>query len=132
VDHGQSAIKGCVEGLLGRLLGLGGGIVGKEILGVLEEDIAQLRVPVLVGDLGGAGEFTGLESLVHLLGGLVELVQNPALGEGLLTGLLDSSLGLEVVTELTKDELGGLVDLVTELTVTVNDLDIESNITSWR
>jgi hypothetical protein len=59
-------------------------------------------------------------------------VQNPALGEGLLAGLLDSSLRLEVVAELAEDELSGLVDLITELTVAVNDLDIESNITSCR
>jgi hypothetical protein len=55
-------------------------------------------------------------------------VQNPALGQGLVTSLGDLSLGLEVVAQLTKDELSSLVNLVTEATVSVNNLDIESNV----
>jgi len=39
-------------------------------------------------------------------------------------------LGLEVFTQLAKNELGSLVDLVTEATVSVDDLDIERNITT--
>lgn len=49
-----------------------------------------------------------------------------------MASLLNTSLGLEVIAKLAEDELGSLVDLVTELTVAVNDLDIESNITSCK
>jgi hypothetical protein len=86
----------------------------------------------LVGDLGSAGELTLLKNLVHLLGGDVEFVQNPALGERFIAILLNTSLGPEVIAQLAEDELGGLVNLVTELTVAVNDLDIESNITTYK
>jgi hypothetical protein len=89
-----------------------------------------LGVPVLVGDLGGLGELTLLKGLIDFLGGGVELVQNPALGERFVASLLNSSLGLEVITQLAKNELGSLVDLVTEPTVAVDNLDIESNITT--
>jgi hypothetical protein len=132
VDQGQGTLESSVESLLGRLLGLGRGIVRQQVLGVLEEHITQLRVPVLVGDLGRVGEITLLENLVHLLSGGVELVQNPALGKRFIASLLNTSLGLEVITQLAEDELGGLVDLVTELTVAVNDLDIESDVTSCK
>lgn len=57
-------------------------------------------------------------------------MQNPALGERFIASLLNTSLGLKVIAQLAEDELGGLVNLVTEFTVAVNDLDIESNITS--
>lgn len=45
-----------------------------------------------------------------------------------MASLGDLSLGLEVVAQLTKDELSSLVNLVTEATVSVNNLDVESNI----
>lgn len=59
-------------------------------------------------------------------------MQNPALGERFVASLFNTGLGLEVFTELAEDKLSGLVDLVTELTVAVNDLDVESNITSCK
>lgn len=132
VYQGQATLKGRVEGLLGRLLGFSRGIIRQQVLRVLDEHITQLGVPVLIGDLSGVGEITLLKDLVHLLGGDVELVQNPALGKGFMASLLNTSLGLEVIAKLAEDELGSLVDLVTELTVAVNDLDIESNITSCK
>jgi hypothetical protein len=130
VDEAQGALESGVEGLLGRLLGLGGGILGQQVLGVLDEHIAQLGVPVLVRDVGGNGELTSLQRLVDLLSSGVELVQNPALRQGLVASLGNGGQGLEVITKLAKNELGSLVDLVTESTVTVNDLDIESDITT--
>lgn len=76
------------------------------------------------------GELTLFKGLIDFLGGGVELVQNPALRERFVASLLNSSLGLEVITKLAKNELGSLVDLVTEPTVAVDNLDIESNITT--
>ena len=76
------------------------------------------------------GELALLKRLIDFPGGSVELVQNPALGERFVASLLNSSLGLEVITQLAKNELGSLVDLVTEPTVAVNNLDIECNITA--
>ena len=59
-------------------------------------------------------------------------MENPALRKRLAASLRRSGLGLEVITQLTKDELGGLVDLVTETAVPVDDLDIECDITSCK
>lgn len=49
-----------------------------------------------------------------------------------MTGLCNLSLGLEVFTQLTKNELSSLVDLVTETAVSVDDLNIESNVTTYK
>jgi hypothetical protein len=131
VNQSQSAIESSVQGLLGRLSALGGSIFGQEELGVLDENIAQLAVPVLVGGNGDAGELTGLEGFIDLLGSSIELVENPALRQGLLPSFGCSGLRLEVLAQLAKNELGSLVNLVTEATVSVNDLDIECNITTF-
>lgn len=130
VNQSQSSVESGVKGLLSRLLGLGRSVLGQEELGVLDEDVTQLAIPVLVGDDGDIVEFTGLEGLVDLLGGDVELVQNPALRQRLIASLSSSGLGLEVFAQLAKNELGSLIDLVTEATVSVDDLDIERNITT--
>jgi hypothetical protein len=47
-----------------------------------------------------------------------------------VASLGNSGQRLEVIAELAKNELGSLVDLVTETTVTVDDLDIEGNVTT--
>lgn len=59
-------------------------------------------------------------------------MQNPALGQGLLASLGGGGLGLEVLAQLAENELSSLVNLVTEATVSVNDLDIECNITTCK
>lgn len=61
MDESQSSIQSGVKGLLSRLLSLGGSISSQEELGVLNEDVTQLAVPVLVGSDSDAGELTGLE-----------------------------------------------------------------------
>jgi hypothetical protein len=45
-----------------------------------------------------------------------------------VAGLGGRSLGLEVLAQLAKDELGGLVDFVTETAISVDNLDIKGNI----
>lgn len=49
-----------------------------------------------------------------------------------MAGLGDLGLGLEVFTQLAKNELSSLVDLVTETAVSVDDLDIESDVTTYK
>jgi hypothetical protein len=113
-------------------LGLGRSILSQQVLGVLDEDVTELGVPVLVRDVGGDRELTGLQSLVDLLGSSVELVQNPALRKRLVASLGNGGQGFEVVTELAENEFGSLVDLVTETTVTVDDLNIKSDVTTCK
>src|SRR5690349_15897274 len=66
---------------------------------------------------------------VDLLRGSGELVQNPALGERLIATLLDLCARLEV-TQTAKDILRGLVDLIAEPPVAVNDRNIKGDVTT--
>jgi hypothetical protein len=132
VDKGQSALQSSVQGLFGGLLYFFGQLRSEKRLGVLDEHVAELGVPVLVDGGGGTREFTVLKSGVDLLSGGVELVQNPTLGERLLAGLGNGSLRLEIVPKLSENVLCSLVDLVTESTVTVNDLNVKCNITTYN
>ena len=49
MDHGEAAFEGGVEGVFGRAL-FGGGAGLDKGFGVFDVDVAELGVPVLIGD----------------------------------------------------------------------------------
>jgi len=57
-------------------------------------------------------------------------VKDPLLRKGELRGG-KLSCSLEALGELQQNILAGLPNLVTESTVTVHDLDVEADITTW-
>lgn len=90
-------------------------------------DIAKIAVPVLVNGVRCLEEIPRLQSLVDNLSGMVKLVQDPFLSQGLFARK-HGSLGSEVLVKVSKNELGGLEDLVAELAVTVEDVNFSVDI----
>ncbi len=94
----------------------------------------QVGVPKCVDKVGALHEVSLVKSVGDGLHGLVHLVQDPKLGEGLVaaeSGLLHGDKVLNGV-ELTNDVLAGIPDLVAEAPVRVDDLDIEVDVAAAR
>ncbi len=126
MDHCQRRLEGRVEGLDGRLALLGGA-VADDGLGVLNIDVAELAVPVLVDNGGRLGELAVGNGNVDILGSLIHLVQDPALGQRLAR---DGALlrGDKVGGKAAENVLGGLEDLVAELAIAVDGANLKVNV----
>ena len=90
MDESKSRLQTCVNGVLNRFLDVFRCLVRREGLGSLDEDVTQVIQPEGVHLLGGIVERSAFEILVDLPGSLAEFVQNPALCQCLLAGLLQT------------------------------------------
>ena len=86
MDHGETGFEGGVEGVGGGAAGFGIA-VADEGFGVFDVDVAEVGVPVLVGDGGGGGEFAVSEGLIDFFSGDRHLVEDPVLSQGFMAGL---------------------------------------------
>ena len=127
MNHVQTTLDSCVKGLLGALLLLFASFI-KDGFAVLNICVAEVDVEVFVRNLCCKTELAGIQVVVDLLGCGVELVEDVALRQRLFSTLGSLRLGGEGVSQSSDDILGSLVDLVTEPSVSVNDVDIERNI----
>ena len=94
----------------------------------------QVGVPKGVDEVGALHEVSLVESVGDGLDGLVHLVQDPELGEGLVaaeSGLLRGDKVLDGV-KLANDILARVPDLVAEAPVRVDDLDVEVDVAAAR
>lgn len=128
MDHGQGSLESSVQRLNSRVTLLVGTITD-DGLGVLDIHIAQLVVPVAVDNQSRLGELTILNGNVDVLGSAIHLVKNPSLRQSLAPDDAELS-GNKVLGQTSQDVLGRLEDLVTELAVTVNDLDVQVDIST--
>lgn len=130
VDHRESAFESGIEGLLGRFL-LRGGTILDESFGVFNVDIAEVCIPVLVGDRGRLRKLTGSKRAIDFGGGSGEFVENPALGEGLFMGFCGMRLWSEGVVQFSQNVFGGLVDFVAEFAVAMHYPDIKIDVAPY-
>jgi len=85
----------------------------------LDEDVAEFSVPEGIKGIGRFGELAFLDGLVNLLDRLVQLDEDPQLGEALLPAQAPpiSRNKVRVVGEVAEDELACVPDLVAETTL---------------
>jgi hypothetical protein len=88
-------------------------------------------VPVLVHYTGGLAEFSVCKRLVDLLGCYSELVKNPALGQRLPARHLATFAGHEVLIKFAEYVFCGLVNLIAEFSVAIDDFDIEVDVAAY-
>ena len=86
MDHRQTGLKGSVEGIYGRTLGLGVAILNERFR-ILDVDVAEVGVPVLIGDGRCRGELAVGKGDVNFLGSNGKLVKDPLLGERFVASL---------------------------------------------
>lgn len=130
VNHCESPFESGVEGLLGRFL-LRGGTILDEGFGVLNVDIAEMCIPILVGDRGRLRKLACSERAINFGSGSGEFVENPALGEGRLVGFCGMWLWSEGVIQFPQHVFGGLVDFVAEFAVAMHYLDVKIDVTPY-
>ena len=130
MNHGEAAFEGGVESVPCRPLFLRGA-VGNDGFGVLNVGVAEVGVPVLVGDVCCRREFAVGESGVYITGGDGEFVEDPAVSEGGVGGAF-VSVGdgdrFEGGRKLAEDVFGGLVNFVAKATVAMHHLNVEVDV----
>ena len=131
MDHSKAAFKGCVEGLLGRFLLCRGAILD-DGLGIFDVDIAEVVVPVLVCSSGSLGKFASTKGGIDFGGGGIELVKDPELSQGFMTGFSGMFLGFERGIEFAENVFSGLVDFVAELAVTMHLFYVEVDVAAYQ
>lgn len=94
---------------------------------VFNVDVAEVIVPILVGNSCCLGELASRESSVDFCGCGIKLVENPEFSQGFVTTFHGISLELEGVN-FAYDVFGCLIDFVAELAVPVYLSHIESNV----
>ena len=131
MDHGEAAFESSVESVFGRELFFGCARL-ENGLGIFDVDVAEVGVPVLVGDVCCVREFSFCESGVDLFDSSGKFVQDPPLCEGLFVTLGSGSIWSEGIIKLSENIFGGLVDLVAETTVAMHDTNIKTDIATYK
>ena len=99
-------------------------------LGVLDVHVTKVIIPVLISDRGCLGEFALGKRCVNLCCGGIKFVQDPKLCKRFMAGFERQLLGDERGVKFAKDVFSGLVDLITELAITLHDLYVEVYVTA--
>mmetsp|Transcript_17815 Transcript_17815/g.30196 ORF Transcript_17815/g.30196 Transcript_17815/m.30196 type:complete len:506 (-) Transcript_17815:1701-3218(-) len=127
VEHPEAGVEAHVEGVEGRLLGLGVLRLHDGLDG-LDVEVGELLEPEVVEPLHHVAEVVVVEALIGLLDQLAQLGDYPLVGKREFESLYALGLGLEVLAEVGEGELVDVPELVAEVAVADDSLDVEVDV----